>query len=61
MIGKNFEDMIKNFSPLFERLQQGALKLNHTKCKLFAKEVEFLGHITSEAGVSTDILTHIEH
>ena len=54
VIGKDFGDMIKNLSLIFERLQEAGLKLKPRKCKLFAKEVEFLGHVISEAGIKTD-------
>ena len=54
VIGKTFEDMIKNLSVIFERLQQAGLKLKARKCKLFGKSVEFLGHIITETGVETD-------
>ena len=54
VIGKSFEDMIKNLGVVFERLQQSGLKLKARKCQLFGKEVEFLGHIISEKGVETD-------
>ena len=54
MIGKTFEDMIKNLSVIFERLQQAGLKLKARKCKLFGKSVEFLGHIITESGLETD-------
>ena len=54
VVGKSFEDMIKNLGVVFERLQQSGLKLKARKCQLFGKEVEFLGHIISEKGVETD-------
>ena len=54
VIGKDFGDMIKNLSLIFERLQEAGLKLKPRKCKLFAKKVEFLGHVISKAGVKTD-------
>ena len=52
--GKTFEDMVKNLDEVFSRLQQAGLKLKARKCHLFAQRVEFLGHIISEEGVSTD-------
>ena len=52
--GKTFEDMVKNLGEVFERLQEAGLKLKARKCQLFAKKVEFLGHIISEEGISTD-------
>ena len=54
VIGKDFGDMIKNLSLIFERLQEAGLKLKPRKCKLIAKKVEFLGHVISKAGVKTD-------
>ena len=51
VIGTTFEDMIKNLSVIFERLQQAGQKLKARKCKLFGKSVEFLGHIITETGV----------
>ncbi|MCG8048996.1 MAG: reverse transcriptase domain-containing protein, partial [Candidatus Thiodiazotropha endolucinida] len=52
--GKTFEDMVKNLGEVFERLQEAGLKLKARKCQLFAKKVDFLGHIISEEGISTD-------
>ena len=52
--GKSFEDMVRNLGKVFERFQQAGLKLKPRKCKLFSKEVEFLGHIISESGIKTD-------
>ena len=52
--GKTFEEMVKNLDEVFSRLQQAGLKLKARKCHLFAQRVEFLGHIISEEGVSTD-------
>ena len=52
--GKSFEDMVWNLEKVFERFQQAGLKLKPRKCKLFSKEVEFLGHIISESGIKTD-------
>ena len=54
MVGKDFEDMIKNLSLVFDRLQEASLKLKPRKCKLFATEVESLGHIITDAGVRTE-------
>ena len=52
--GKTFEDMIENLSLIFDRFLQAGQKLKPRKCKLFAQEVEFLGHIISETGIRTD-------
>ena len=52
--GRTFEDMVKNLDAVFARLQGAGLKLKARKCQLFSKRVEFLGHIISEDGISTD-------
>ena len=39
---------------MLNTLKEANLKLKPRKYNLFAKEVEFLGHIISEAGVKTD-------
>ncbi|MCG8076676.1 MAG: reverse transcriptase family protein [Candidatus Thiodiazotropha taylori] len=52
--GKTFQDMVNNLSQVFERFQQAGLKLKPRKCNIFAKQVEFLGHVISEAGIKTD-------
>ena len=52
--GKTFEEMVQHLDEVFSRLQQSGLKLKARKCHLFAKKVEFLGHIITEEGISTD-------
>jgi len=54
VFGKSFEDMLKNLSAVFERMQTAGLKLKARKCKLFSTEVEYLGHVVSKHGVATD-------
>ena len=39
---------------VFERLQAAGLKLKPSKCRLFQRRVEFLGHMISEDGIETD-------
>jgi hypothetical protein len=53
VIGKSFENMLENFSKIFEKLERAGLKLKG-KCSLFAREVEYLGHVISSKGVPTD-------
>ena len=52
--GKSFENMIENLSTVFDRFKESGLKLKARKCTLFATEVEFLGHLVSPKGISTD-------
>ncbi|KAK3104661.1 hypothetical protein FSP39_007335 [Pinctada imbricata] len=53
VVGKSFEQMIENLTMVFSRLAQAGLKLKAKKCTLFAKEVEYLGHVISESGTAT--------
>ena len=54
VIDKSFRDMVGNLEQVLNKLQGANLKLKPWKCTLFAKEVEFLGHVVSEAGIKTD-------
>jgi len=37
---------------VFGRLQRARLKLKPSKCSLFQRSVEFLGHVVFEAGIA---------
>ncbi len=39
---------------VFQRLTKAGLKLSPSKCYLFQRQVKYLGHVISQAGVSTD-------
>lgn len=54
VIGKTFENMLDNLKQVFDRLLSSNLKLKAKKCHLFHKTVQFLGHVVSENGISTD-------
>ncbi|UYV61724.1 hypothetical protein LAZ67_1006165, partial [Cordylochernes scorpioides] len=55
VLGKNFEENSSNIEKVFERLEAANQKLSSKKCKLFKKEVTYLGHIISTEGVQTDL------
>ena len=52
--GQTIDDMIVNLTKVFDRLTAAGFKLKPSKCHLFAKTVEYLGHIITETGISTD-------
>ena len=54
VIGRTFEDKINNLDKVLTKLRDAGLKLKSRKCQLFAREVEFLGHIISREGIKTD-------
>ncbi|PIK55614.1 Retrovirus-related Pol polyprotein from transposon [Apostichopus japonicus] len=54
IFGKNFEEHIAAIDDVFTRFKLAGLKLSPKKCFLFKQKVEFLGHVVSKDGVSTD-------
>ena len=52
--GRTFEGHIHNLRTVLLRLREAKLKLSPKKCVLLQRQVKFLGHIVSEAGVATD-------
>ena len=50
----SFEHAAKNLSEVFERLRGAGLKFNPSKCKIFMREVTYLGHVINESSVATD-------
>ena len=55
MFGKSFEEHLKNMALVFARIREAGLKLKHSKCFFFQKQVKYLRQIIiSEHGVATD-------
>ena len=48
------EEHIHRLRAVFEKLKAACLKLKPSKCDFFKKEINYLGHVVSEKGVSTD-------
>lgn len=48
------EEHLQYLEMVFEKLKQNSLKVNGSKCSLGVPQVEYLGHIISENGVSVD-------
>ena len=49
--GKDFADHLANLEQVFCRLKRHGLKLNATKCDLFRRRVNYLGHVISKDGI----------
>ena len=49
-----FEDHIENTRKVLRRVKEYGVKLKPRKCKLFKREVTFLGRIVSEEGYKLD-------
>ena len=54
VLGRSFNEHIKNLNSVFQRLRESGLRLKPTKCCFFQTEVRYLGHIISREGVATD-------
>ena len=54
ILGRNFEEHLKQIRAVLERLRMAGLKLKPAKCNFFKQEVQYLGHIVSANGISTD-------
>ena len=54
VLGRSFEEHIKNLDSVFQQLCQSGLRLQPSKCAFFREEVRYLGHIISRDGVATD-------
>lgn len=49
-----FSQFLQWLEMVLERLRQHHLKLKMSKCHFFQREVKYLGHVISSAGVATD-------
>ena len=54
LFNDTFEQHLGNLNEVLERLTKAGLKLKPSKCNLIRKEVLFLGHVVSEAGITVD-------
>ena len=52
--GRTFSQELTNLSQVFEQLRKAKLKLSPKKCVLFREEVNYLGHVVNEKGISPD-------
>jgi len=52
VFGHSFDEAMNRLEEVFGRLQMARLKLKPSKCSLFQRSVEFLGHVVSEAGIA---------
>ena len=54
IVGRTYDEHLQNLKAVFTRLREAGLKLKPKKCSLCSPQVEFLGHVVSAKGVSTD-------
>ena len=56
---KTFDEHLEHLRIIFKHLRESGIKLKPGKCKMFRKQVQFLGRVVSEQGYTLD-LTSIE-
>lgn len=54
IFSKTFQQHIKDLTQVFERLRQANVKLKTSKCKLFQRDLVYLGHHISLDGIRPD-------
>ena len=54
VMGRTFEEHLKNLGTVFDRLPEAGLKLKTKKCKFLQHETSFLGHTVSREGIQTN-------
>ena len=54
VFSETFEDHLKHLQEVFDRLRKANLKLKISKCDFVKKELNYLGHIISDDGISVD-------
>ena len=52
--GKSVSDLMDKLGQVFQRFREHGLKFGPNKCKLFKREIQFLGHIVSNKGIRMD-------
>ena len=52
VLGQNFEEHLIILKAVFQRFRDHNLKLKPNKCYLFRKELQFIGRLVTEKGVS---------
>ena len=51
IFSKNEEEHLQHLEEIFECLQKAGLKLKLQKCSFFKKDIQYLGHLTSDEGI----------
>ena len=48
------EEHLVRLQTVFDKLKVAGLKLKPSKCELFRKQINYLGHVVGRKGVATD-------
>lgn len=54
VVSRTIEDHKRHLANVFNRLRQANLRINQDKCQFFKRELRYLGHLITPAGIRTD-------
>lgn len=54
VVRKSAEERKQHLQRVFERLRRAHLLINREKCNFFQKQLQYLRHLVTETGISTD-------
>ena len=54
IFSKDLTSHLKRLKAVFQKLEEAGLKLKPSECKLFQRQLAYLGHVISAEGVATD-------
>ena len=54
IFSKDLASHLESLGAVFQKLEQAGLKLKPSKCKVFHRQMTYLGHIVSSQGIATN-------
>ena len=54
VFSQTLEEHLVRLQAVFNKLKAAGLKLKPSKCELFRKQINYLGHVVGHKGVATD-------
>lgn len=54
VFSQTFQEHLQHLSTILQQIRKAGMKLQASKCHFACKEVHYLGHIVTEAGISPD-------